>query len=84
MAEEIIEISELQAKRLYLEAQRMEAETGIAMEEVLLKIIYESDDDQARADAIRVYLAVIFNSHLELDSIMEAPNLAEVLSLNGE
>ena len=43
-----------------------------------------SDDDQARADAIRVYLAVIFNSHLELDSIMEAPNLAEVLSLNGE
>ena len=84
MAEEVIEISELQAKRLYLAAQRMEAETGITMEEILLKIIYESEDDQARADSIRVYLSVILNSNLDLDLIMEEPSLAEVFSLNAE
>jgi hypothetical protein len=84
MAEEITEISELQAKRLYLAAQKMKTETGIAIEEILLKIIYESDDDQARADAIRTFLAVMLNSHITLDSIMEEPNLAEVLSLNAD
>ena len=84
MAEEIIEISELQAKRLYLTAERLEAETGIAMPEVLIDIIYNSDDDQARVDAIRIFLAVMFNTRLDMDSIMEGPNLAEVLSLNSE
>ena len=69
---------------MYLAAQRIEAETGIAMEDILMKIIYESEDDQARADGIRVYLAVIFNSHIDLDSIMEEPNLAQVFSLNSE
>ena len=69
---------------MYLAAQRIEAETGIAMEDILMKIIYESEDDHARADSIRAYLAVIFNSHIDLDSIMEEPNLAQIFSLNAE
>jgi hypothetical protein len=84
MTDEIIEISEIQAKRLYLEAKRLETENGVSMEEVLLRIAFESEDHRARVDAMRVYFAIIYNSRLDLDSMLTKPNLAEVMSLNSE
>ena len=84
MTDEIIEISEIQAKRLYLEAQKLETETGISMEEMVLRIAYESEDHRARVDAMRIYFSIIYNSRLDLDSVVAEPNLAEVLSLDKE
>ena len=56
----------------------------MTIEEILLRIAYESDDDQARADAIRIYFAVMYNSGLDLDSLIEEPDLAPVLSLRDD
>ena len=84
MGNEVTDIHEIQAKRLYLEAQKMERDTGVTIEEVLLRIVYESDDDQARVDAIRIYFAVMYNSGLSLDSLIEEQDLAPVLSLRDD
>ena len=84
MKNEIVEISELQAKRLILEARKKEQEAGVSLEEIVLRILYESENDQARVDAARLYYAVTYNSGLDLDSLIEEPNIAEVLSIKDE
>jgi hypothetical protein len=55
MGKKIIDLSEFQAKNLYYEARHKEIETGKSIEEILIRIIYESDDDMARVTAMRAY-----------------------------
>ena len=74
-------MSDICAKELFTAAREKEQETGISIEDILVSIIYDSDDDQARVDAIRTYYAVMYHSSLDYKSLMDAPNLAEVLSM---
>jgi hypothetical protein len=82
--DEPVEIIGIHAKALFKAARKQEQETGRSIEEILIELIYTSDDDMARVNAIRTFMSVMYYGGLDMDSLFDAADLADVVSLRND
>jgi ribosomal protein S3AE len=76
--DEIVELKNLEVKKLFLTQQRLEEETGKSIHDILFEIIYGKAPSLA-LEAIKVIYEVIFFSSLTMEEIEEDPELAEII-----
>ncbi len=83
MLNNVIELRDLEAKKLYLTAKELEREQDKSVERVLMDIAY-GDDPNASLEALRLYYSIVMASGLTIDDVERDLSLAEVISLEFE
>jgi hypothetical protein len=80
----LIDIPDLEVKQLLLTAKEFENGYGKSLADVLLGIIYNSDDVHAILEGIRLFYSITMTSDLTVEDIEKELELGQVLPFKRE
>ena len=80
----LIEIQDLEVKQLLLTAKEFEKGYGKSLADVLLDIIYNSDDVRAILEGIRLFYSITMTSDLTIEDIEKELELGQVIPFKRE
>ena len=80
-----IEIRDIQLKKLFRTARKLERQHGKSIEEILVEIIYENfeNDPMTSLEGIKVVYSYIFNSDIDADWFDAEEKPGELIPLDG-
>ena len=80
----LIDIQDLEVKQLLLTAKEFEKGYGKSLPDILLGIIYNSDDVRAILEGIRLYYSITMTSDLTIEEIEKELELGQVIPFKRE
>lgn len=75
----LIDIQDLEVKQLLLTAKEFEKEYEKSLPDILLDIVYNSDDVRAVLEGIRLFYSITMTSDLTIEEIEKELELGQVL-----
>ena len=79
-----IEIRDLEVKQLVLAVRKFEKENKKSIADILLDVIYNSDDVHAVLEGIRLFYSITMTSDLTIDDIEKELELGQVIPFKRE
>ena len=80
----VIQIRDLEVKQSFLAAKKFEKEYGKSVDDILLDIIYNSDDVHAVLEGIKLFYSITISSDLTIDEIEKELELGQVIPFKRE
>ena len=80
----LIDIQDLEVKQLLLTAKKFEKDNEKGLPDILLDIIYNSDDVRAVLEGIRLYYSITMTSDLTIEEIEKELELGQVIPFKRE
>jgi hypothetical protein len=80
----LINIQDIEVKQLLLTAKKFEKENEKSLADVLLDIIYNSDDVRAVLEGIRLFYSITMTSDLTIEDIEKELELGQVIPFKRE
>ena len=80
----LIDIQDLEVKQLLLTAKKFEKEHEKSLADILLAIIYDSDDVRSVLEGIRLFYSITMTSDLTIEDIEKELELGQVIPFKRE